>query len=62
MGKNIRQRDLILAQIEFSNNCSTSQTTECSRLEIVYGKNLFLSLLYLVPFQTTQQFSGDVEE
>lgn len=61
MGKNIRQWDLILAQIEFAYICCTSQTAGSSPYEIVYGK-IPLKPLDLVLFQTTHQFSGDAEE
>ncbi|KAI0497814.1 hypothetical protein KFK09_021051 [Dendrobium nobile] len=39
VGKNIRQRDQILAQVEFTFNRSTTQATTKSPSEIVYGSN-----------------------
>jgi hypothetical protein len=37
MGKNLRQWDLILAQIEFAYNNSTNQATGKCPFEVVYG-------------------------
>lgn len=61
VGKNIRQWDLILAQVEFAYNRSVSQTTGHSPFEIVYGQNP-ISPLDLTPFPVSQHFSGDAEE
>ena len=61
VGKNIRQWDLILAQVEFAYNRSVSQTTGHSPFEVVYGQNP-ISPLDLTPLPVTHQFSGDAEE
>ena len=61
MGKNIRQWDLILPQIEFAYNHSIHQTTGSSPFEVVYGKNP-ISPLDLAPLLTDHQFSGEAEE
>jgi hypothetical protein len=61
VGKNIRQWDLILAQIEFAYNRSISQTTGHSPFEVVYGQNP-ISPLDLTPLPVTHHFSGDAEE
>ncbi|KAH9685576.1 hypothetical protein KPL70_014010 [Citrus sinensis] len=61
VGKNIRQWDLILPQIEFAYNHSIHQTTGSSPFEVVYGKNP-ISPLDLAPLLTDHQFSGEAEE
>jgi len=61
VGKNIRQWDLILAQVEFAYNRTKGQSTGYSPFEIVYGQNP-TSPLDLVPFSITHQFSADAEE
>ena len=61
VGKNIRQLDLILAQIEFAYNRSVSQTTGCSPFEVVYGLNP-VSPLGLAPLPAAHHLSGDAEE
>ena len=47
--------------MEFAYNRSTSQTTNRSPFEIVYGRNP-TTPVELVPKVTTQQFSADVDE
>ncbi|KAH9667915.1 Endonuclease [Citrus sinensis] len=61
VGKNMRQWDLILPQIEFAYNHSIHQTTGSSPFEVVYGKNP-ISPLDLAPLLTDHQFSGEAEE
>ena len=61
VGKNIRQWDLILPQIEFAYNHSIHQTTGSSPFEVVYGKNP-ISPLDLAPLLIDHQFSGEAEE
>jgi len=61
VGKNLRQWDLILAQIEFAYNNSTNQATGKCLFEVVYGM-CPLSPLDLTPSPNTQQYSADVEQ
>ena len=61
VGRNIKQWDNALAEIEFDYNRSTSQTTDTSPFEVVYGRNP-ISLLDLAPLPTSYQFSGNTEE
>jgi hypothetical protein len=61
VGKNLRQWDLILAQIEFAYNNSTNQPTGKCPFEVVYGMRP-LSPLDLTPSPSTQQYSADVEQ
>lgn len=61
VGKNIRQWDLMLPQIEFAYNHSINQSTNCSPFEIVYGQNLNCPL-DLVALPTTRSFSGEASE
>ena len=61
VGKNIRQQDLILAQIEFAYSLSVSRSTGCSPFEVVYGQNP-IRPLDLAPLPATHHFSGDAEE
>ena len=59
VGSNIHQWDLILAQVEFAYNRSTSHTTSISSFEVVYGQNPH-GTLDLAPLPVTHYFSGDV--
>ena len=61
VGKNLRQWDLILAQIEFAYNNSTNQATGKCPFEVVYGM-CPLSPLDLTPSPSTQQYSADAEQ
>ncbi|KAH9667837.1 Endonuclease [Citrus sinensis] len=60
VGKNIRQWDLILPQIEFAYNHFIHQTIGLSPFEVVYRKNP-ISPLDLAPLLTDHQFSGEAE-
>ncbi|GKV49807.1 hypothetical protein SLEP1_g56538, partial [Rubroshorea leprosula] len=61
VGKNLRQWDLVLAQVEFAyNNCSNQATGKCP-FEVVYGVRP-LSPLDLAPLPTSRQFSADAEQ
>ena len=61
MGKNLKQWDMILPQIEFSYNCSLQQSIGMSPFEVVYGVNP-IGLLDLLPYPTKKQFSRDANE
>ncbi|PKU68387.1 hypothetical protein MA16_Dca024156 [Dendrobium catenatum] len=61
VGKNIRQWDLILAQIEFSFNQSVNQATKCSPFEVAYGYNP-ITPLDLIPDTPPSVFSIDGEQ
>ncbi|XP_028556426.1 uncharacterized protein LOC114581138 [Dendrobium catenatum] len=58
VGKNIRQWDLILAQIEFAFNRSVNQATKCSPFEVAYGYNP-ITPLDLIPNTPPSIFSID---
>jgi hypothetical protein len=61
VGKNLRQWDQILAQVEFAYNNSTNQATGKCPFEVVYGVRS-LSPLDMAPNSTKDQFSVDVEQ
>ncbi|PKU75187.1 hypothetical protein MA16_Dca027667 [Dendrobium catenatum] len=61
VGKNIKQWDLILAQIEFAFNRSVNQATKKTPFEVAYGYNP-LTPLELVPMVQTAVFSPDAEQ
>ena len=61
VGKNIRQWDLILPQIEFAYNRSTNQTTGSSPFKVVYDENS-INPLDLTSLSIDHQFSGDVKD
>ena len=60
MGKNVKQWDLILPQIEFAYNRSMHRTIGKIPFEVVYGLKP-TGPMELAPHSTIQQFSGDVE-
>ena len=51
MGKNLKQWDMILPQIEFAYNRSLHQSIRMSPFEVVYGVNP-IGPLDLVPYPT----------
>ncbi|PKU66055.1 hypothetical protein MA16_Dca017376 [Dendrobium catenatum] len=61
VGKNIRQWDLILAQVELAFNRSVNQATKRTPFEIAYGYNP-ITPLDLIPITTTPVFSADGEQ
>ncbi|PKU69610.1 RNA-directed DNA polymerase [Dendrobium catenatum] len=61
VGKNVRQWDLILAQVEFAFNRSINHTTGRSPFEIVYGHNP-LSPIDLIPIANVSAYSTDGEQ
>ncbi|PKU61410.1 hypothetical protein MA16_Dca028333 [Dendrobium catenatum] len=61
VGKNIKQWDLILAQVEFAFNRSISQATKRSPFEVAYGYNP-VTPLDLVPIIQQTAFSTDAEQ
>ena len=61
VGKNIKQWDVILPQIEFAYNRSMHHSIGKSPFEVVYGANP-AGPLDLIPHSTTKQFSGDADE
>ncbi|GLT37652.1 hypothetical protein SLA2020_119560 [Shorea laevis] len=61
VGKNLRQWDLVLAQVEFAYNNSSNQATGKCPFEVVYGVHP-LSPLDLAPLPTSRQFSVDAEQ
>lgn len=61
VGKNVRQWDLLLPQIEFAYNHSIHQSIKCSPFQAVYGHNLH-SPLDLTPFPTPHSFSSEASE
>ena len=60
VGKNVKQWDLILPQIEFAYNRSMDRTVGKSPFEVVYGLQL-IGPMELAHHATIKQFSGDVE-
>ena len=60
VGKNVKQWDLILPQIEFAYNRSMHRTVGKSPFEVVYGLQP-IGPMELAPHPTIQQFSGDAE-
>ena len=60
VGKNVKQWDLILPQIEFAYNRSMDRTVGKSPFEVVYGL-LSIGPMELAPHATIKQFSGDAE-
>ena len=60
VGKNVKQWDLILPQIEFAYNKSMHRTVGKSPFEVVYGLQP-IGPMELAPHPTVQQFSGDAE-
>ena len=56
----MKQWDLILPQIKFSNNRSMHRTVGKSPFEVVYGLQP-IRPMELAPHSTIQQFSGDAE-
>ncbi|PKU68398.1 RNA-directed DNA polymerase [Dendrobium catenatum] len=61
VGKNLRQWDLILGQVEFAFNRSPNNTTRRSPFEIVYGSNP-LTPLDLIPILNSSSYSLDGEQ
>ncbi|KAI0493577.1 hypothetical protein KFK09_023696 [Dendrobium nobile] len=61
VGKNLKQWDLVLAQIEFSFNRSVNQSTRKSPFEIVYGRNP-LTPLDLIPIIQQATYNPDGEQ
>ena len=61
MGKNFKQWDMIISQIEFAYNRSMYQSVGMSLFEVVYGTNP-IGHLDLVPYPSKKQFSGDVDK
>jgi len=60
VGKNIKQWDLILAQVEFAYNNSTNQATGKCPFEVAYGIRSH-GPLDLTPSSNKHQFSADAE-
>ena len=60
VGKNLKQWDLILPQIEFAYNRSMHRIVGKSPSEVVYGLQP-IGPMELAPHPTIQQFSGDAE-
>jgi hypothetical protein len=60
VGKNLKQWDLIISQVEFAYNNSTNQATGRCPFEVVYGTRPH-GPLDLTPSLDKQQFSADVE-
>jgi hypothetical protein len=60
IGKNLKQWDLILAQVEFAYNNSTNQATGKCPFEVVYGTRP-LSPLDLTPSSNIKPCSVDAE-
>jgi len=60
VGKNLKQWDLILAQVEFAYNKSTNQPTEKCPFEVAYGTRPH-SLLDLTPSSDKHQYSAYAE-
>jgi len=61
VGNNLRQWDLILAQIEFAYNNSPNQATGKRPFEVVCGMRP-LSPFDLTPSPSTQQYSADAKQ
>lgn len=61
MGDYIWQWDLILPQVEFSYDQSSSQTTDKGPFEVVYGCNP-ISTVNLVSLSINQSYSRDADE
>ena len=61
VGENLKQRDMILPQIEFAYNWFLHQIIGMSPFEVVYGVNP-IGPLDLLPYPTKKQFSGDANE
>lgn len=61
VGKNLRQWDQILAQVEFAYNNSINQATGKCPFEVVYGARP-LTPLDLVPSTDKSQFSADADK
>ena len=61
VGKNLKQWDLILAQVEFAYNNSISQATGKCPFEVVYGTRP-LSPLDLTPSSNQRQYSADGDQ
>jgi len=60
VGKNLKQWDLILAQVEFAYNNSTNQATGKCPFEVAYGTRPH-SPLDLTPSSDKHQYSADAE-
>ena len=60
VGKNVKQWDLILPQIEFAYNRSMHRTVGKNPIEVVYGLQL-IGPMELAPHATIKQFSGDTK-
>ena len=60
VGKNLKQWDLILPQIEFAYNRFEHRTIGKSPFEVVYGLQP-IGHMELAPHATTKQFSGNAE-
>ena len=60
VGKNVKQWDLILPQIEFAYNRSMHRTVGRSPFEVVYGLQP-IGAMEFAPHPTIHQFSGDAE-
>ena len=61
VGKNLKQWDHVLAQVEFAYNNSTNQATGRCPFEVVYGTRP-LSPLDLTPSSDNRQYSADAEQ
>ena len=61
VGKNLRQWDQVISQVEFAYNNSTNQATRMCPFEVVYGVRP-LSPLDMTPYSTKNQFSADADQ